>query len=145
MSHIEDRWHTDATGPDGKTVKQRTARCGKGLRWRVRYIDPDGSERNRSFRTQVIAEKFLTEAEHAKIAGSYRDPDAGSVTLRTYAAGWAEGYPADSTRGEQLRRQLENHIVPKLGAKTLAELERRPSTVQQFLTGLPMGPPARVR
>ena len=140
MSHIEDRWYKDVPGPDGKTVKQRRARCGTGLRWRVRYIDPDGAERSRSFRTQAVAEKFRTEVEHAKIAGSYRDPDAGRVTLRAYAAGWAQGYPADSTRGEQIRRQLANHIVPKLGSKTLAELERRPSTVQQFLTGLPMGP-----
>ena len=62
------------------------------------------------------------------------------MTLRKYAAGWVEAYPADSTRGEQIRRQLANHILPKLGGKTLAELERRPSAVQQFLNGLPMGP-----
>jgi hypothetical protein len=52
MSHIEDRWCKDVTGPDGKTVKQHRERYGTGLRWRVRYIDPDGAERSRSFRTQ---------------------------------------------------------------------------------------------
>jgi integrase len=51
-----------------------------------------------------------------------------------------QAYPADSTRGEQIRRQLDNHILPKLGGKTLAELEQRPSLVQQFFAGLPMGP-----
>ena len=140
MAHIEDRWHRTVEDAHGKPVKERTARYGKGLRWRARYLDPDGKERNRSFATKVLAEKFLTEVEHSKIAGSYRDPDAGQVTLRRYAAGWVEGYPADSTRGEQIRRQLDLHILPKLGGKMLAELERRPSLMQQFFAGLPMGP-----
>lgn len=139
MAHVEDRWHKTVKGPGGKPVRERTARYGKGLRWRARYLDPDGEERNRSFDTKVRAERFLTEVEHSKITGSYRDPDAGQVTLRKYAAGWVEAYPEDSTRGEKIRRQLANHILPKLGGKTLAELERRPSTVQQFLNGLPMG------
>jgi integrase len=140
MAHIEDRWHRAVKGADGRPSKERTARYGNGLRWRARYLDPDGKERNRSFATKVMAERFLTEVEHSKIAGSYRDPDAGQVTLRKYAAGWVQAYPADSTRGEQIRRQMENHILPKLGAKTLGELERRPSLVQQFMSGLPMGP-----
>ena len=140
MAHIEDRWHRTVRGADGRPEKARTARYGKGLRWRARYIDPDGNEHNRSFSTKVLAEKFVTEIEHSKNVGSYRDPDAGHVTLRKYAADWVQAYPADSTRGEQIRRQLANHILPRLGGKMLAELERRPSLVQQFLTGLPMGP-----
>lgn len=140
MGHVEDRWTKTVAGPDGKPAKERTARYGTGLRWRARYLDPDGVERNRSFATRTVAEKFLTEAEHSKIAGTYRDPDAGNVTVRKYAAGWVQAYPADSTRGEQIRRQLELHILPKLGGRTVGELERRPSLVQQFLTGLPMGP-----
>jgi integrase len=141
MAHIEDRWYRTVKGPDGKAVK--VPRKGKNVRkrkrWRARYLDPDGQEHNRSFATKVLAERFLTEVEHSKNAGTYRDPDAGRVTLRKYAEGWAEGYPTDSTRGEKIRRQLANHIVPMLGGVTLAELERRPSKVQQFLTGLPMG------
>lgn len=139
MAHVEDRWFSTVKGPDGKTRKERSARHGKGHRWRARYLDPDGRERNRSFATKVMAEKFLTEVEHSKIAGSYRDPDAGRVALRKYAAGWVQGYPEDSTRGEKIRQQLALHILPKLGGATLGELERRPSMVQQFLTGLPMG------
>ena len=87
VAHVEDRWFRTVKGADGKPVKERTARHGKGLRWRARYLDPDGRERNRSFATKVTAEKFLTEVEHSKLAGSYRDPDAGRVSLRKYAAG----------------------------------------------------------
>jgi integrase len=135
MAHVEDRWWKSVGGE-----RARTSRHGTGHRWRARYLDPDGDERSRSFDRKIDAERFLAEVEHSKIAGSYRDPDAGRVTLRKYAAGWVVAYPPDSSRGEQIRRQLANHILPTLGGKTLAELERRPTAVQQFLTGLPMGP-----
>ncbi len=97
MAHVEDRWFTTVKGADGRPTRERTARHGDGLRWRARYLDPDGKERNHSFATKVMAEKFLTEVEHSKLAGSYRDPDAGRVSLRKYAAGWVQGYPEDST------------------------------------------------
>jgi integrase len=139
MTHIEDRWFKAVTGADGKSTRERTARHGTGHRWRARYLDPDGRERSRSFATKVLAEKFLTEVEHSKIAGSYRDPDAGRISLRKYAAGWVRGYPEDSTRGEQVRRQLNLHILPGLGDVLLSQLGQRPSMVQQFLTSLPMG------
>ena len=146
MGHVEDRWFSTVKGPGGKPVKVKTSRHPdnggnpKAARWRARYLDPDGQERNRSFTTKKPAENFLTEVEHSKNAGTYRDPDAGRVTVRKYADGWVQGYPEDSTRGEKIRAQLAGHILPKLGGATLAELERRPSKVQQFLTGLPMGP-----
>ena len=54
MAHIEDRWHRTVRGADGRPEKARTARYGKGLRWRARYIDPDGDEHNRSFSTKVL-------------------------------------------------------------------------------------------
>ncbi len=126
MGHIEDRW-------------KRAGRHGAGLRWRARYLDPDGRERSRSFSRKIEAERFLAEVEHSKIAGSYRDPDAGRVTLRKYATAWADGYPADSTRREIIQRQLRLHILPGLGSAMLYELDRRPSMVQQFLSHLPMG------
>jgi integrase len=126
MAHVEDRW-------------KREGRRGTGRRWRARYIDPDGHERSRSFDRKIDAERFLAEVEHSKIAGSYRDPDAGRITLRKYAAGWVESYPADSSRGENVRRQLRLHILPGLGTALLSQLEQRPSMVQRFLAGLPMG------
>jgi hypothetical protein len=82
MAHVEDRWFRTVKDPDGKPVRERTGRHGKGYRWRARYVDPDGRERNRSFATRVTAERFLAEVEHSKIAGTCRDPDAGRISLR---------------------------------------------------------------
>lgn len=140
MSHVEDRWFTTVKDENGKAGKERSARHGNGRRWRARYEDPDGRERNRSFATKVMAENFLTEVEHSKLAGSYRDPDAGRVSLRKYAEGWVDAYHADSARGEQIRRQLRLHILPGLGAHPLAQLSQRPSIIGKFLQGLPMTP-----
>ena len=52
MAHVEDRWFRTVCGPDGTRRKERTARHGTGQRWRARYLDPDGRERNRSFDTK---------------------------------------------------------------------------------------------
>ncbi len=46
MAHIEDRW-------------ARTDRKGTGLRWRVRYLDPSGAERSKSFRVKTDATQFM--------------------------------------------------------------------------------------
>ncbi len=46
--HIQDRWYRTETGPDGKTRKVTTDRRGVGLRYRARYVDPDGTEKSKS-------------------------------------------------------------------------------------------------
>lgn len=125
MGHIEDRW-------------KRDDRKGTGKRWRVRYLDPDGSERSKSFDRRADAERFKTQAEADVLRGTYLDPDAGKVTLRRYAVEWAKGWHADSVRGEKVRSHLELHILPALGARTLAQLAARPSMIQQWLGGLPL-------
>jgi integrase len=135
MAHIEDRWHK--ADPDGEILQ--TARYGTGRRYRVRYLDPDGRERNKSFDRKKDADNFKIQAEADVLRGTYLDPDAGKVTLRRYALDWASSWHADSTRGEQIRSQLANHIVPDLGSHTLAHLASRPSIIQQWLGGLPLG------
>lgn len=135
MAHVEDRWHK--AGPDGKQA--RTPRYGTGRRWRVRYLDPNGKERNKSFDRRVDADRFRVQVEADVLRGTYLDPDAGKVTLRGYAEDWAKGWHADSARGEKVRSHLANHIIPGLGAHTLAQLAARPSIIQQWLSGLRLG------
>jgi hypothetical protein len=131
MAHVEDRWYRTVKGPDGRLAKLRTARHGNGLRWRARYFDPDGQERNRSFATKVAAEKFLTEVEHSKIRGSYRDPDAGRITLRRYAEEvFLPAQSSDAVTRERVESALRVHILPGIGGKRLQELEAHPSLVQ---------------
>jgi integrase len=125
VSHVEDRW-------------KRGDRSRK--RWRARYVDPDGNERARSFDRKIDAERFLAEVEHSKNAGTYRDPDAGNITLRRYAAERLATYHEDSSRRGVIRHQLDRHILPALGGQTLRQLAARPTLVSQFATALPMTP-----
>ncbi|MCH5675655.1 site-specific integrase, partial [Streptomyces sp. CME 23] len=59
--HIQDRWYRTETGPDGKPVRVKTERYGTGLRYRARYIGPDGTEKSKSFpdRQKRLAEQWL--------------------------------------------------------------------------------------
>jgi integrase len=118
---------------------QPTARHGHGLRWKARYIDPDGKERSKSFARKADAERFLTEIEHSKIAGSYLDPDAGRVTLRSRVPLWLESLTCDETTRHHIEGRVTRHILPKLGDKRLDALARSPSVIQAWVAGLPVG------
>ncbi len=84
MAHVQDRWY--ARGPDGELVP--TARHGKGLRWRVRYLDPEGFERNKSFERKIDAQRFRSSTEAAIDRGTWTDPDARKMLLADYARDW---------------------------------------------------------
>jgi len=127
MGHIEDRW-------------KRAGRKGTGRRWRARYTDPDGRERSKSFARKVDAERFLTEIEHSKIAGSYLDPDAGRVTLRSRIPLWLDSLTCDATSRHFIAARVNKHIIPALGDKRLDVLTRTPSVIQTWVAGLPVGP-----
>lgn len=88
--HIQDRWYRAETGPDGKSVKVKTDRYGTGLRYRARYIGPDGTERSKSFpdKQKRKAEQWLANIEADMSRGDYVDPDAGKVTFEQYATEW---------------------------------------------------------
>lgn len=57
MGHIQDRWYKPAKDTKGnlrlnargRPVLEKTELHGVGMRYKVRYLDPDGSERSKSF------------------------------------------------------------------------------------------------
>ena len=58
MGHIQDRWYRQARHPEtgrllfndkDKPVMERSELYGIGLRYKVRYLDPDNNERSKSF------------------------------------------------------------------------------------------------
>jgi hypothetical protein len=46
--HVQDRWFRTDVGPDGKPRKVKTDRHGLGMRYRARYVGPDGTEKSKS-------------------------------------------------------------------------------------------------
>ena len=47
--HVQDRWDKTEKDATGKPVRVRSERYGVGLRYRARYIGPDGTEKSKSF------------------------------------------------------------------------------------------------
>src|SRR5438874_358787 len=91
MGHIEDRWWNTEREPEtGRQTKVKTERYGRGSRYRVRYLDPEGRERNRSFgdRQKKLAEDFLIKVEGDKRQGTYIDPAAGKLTFAEFVNTW---------------------------------------------------------
>ena len=76
---------------------QTRIRSGKAA-YVARYLDPEGPERSRSFRTEREAERFLIQIEAAKLNGSYLDPAASRLTFNQWADQWWQVWAAHPDR-----------------------------------------------
>ncbi|PKW13490.1 tyrosine-type recombinase/integrase [Saccharopolyspora spinosa] len=119
MADIDDRWHR--TGPDGKP--ERTDRYGIGARWLVRWRDPDGRQRKKSFRRKVDAEQYATTIEHGLLSGTYIAPDAGKIMVEEWATKWLDAQahvkPTTLNRSAGIVR---THILPTWGKFRLSDI-----------------------
>ncbi|MEU0371180.1 site-specific integrase [Streptomyces sp. NPDC006283] len=134
--HIQDRWFKADTGPDGKPVRVRTDRYGLGLRYRARYIGPDGTEKSKSFpdKQKRLAEKWLAHTESDMSRGQYIDPTAGRTTFRQYGDRWLESQSTDPTTRTSVAVQLRRHAFPYLGTRPLDSF--RPEHIRDWLKEL---------
>ena len=150
MAFVEDRWYRTFRKPDGTAVRMQSERYGKGNRYRVRYLDPDGRERSQSFPDgqKRKADKFARDVSSDVDRGTYTDPAAGSITLRKYAMEmWLPAQTFGPSTRETVERPLRLHILPDLGEQPrasaptgLAQLARSPSAIQAWLRGLQAKP-----
>jgi len=126
MGHIQDRWYKEIPDPEntGKVVRVPAALHGKGLRYKVRYIDPDGQERSKSYPDKKLkdARAFLAKVEADKLTGDYIDPKAGKTTLGEYCANWLKGQSQDEGSQRTMRFKLEKRVYPFLGARPLSSI-----------------------
>lgn len=132
VAHIEDRWYKVIADANGKQSRVKTELFGKGMRYRVRYIAPDGRERSKSFpdRAKNAAESFMVEVESRELHGSYLDPKAGRMTFAEYARSWLAHQTFDESTREVTERRLRRHILPYLGAHELAAI--KPTHVREL-------------
>ncbi|MBP2471499.1 integrase [Crossiella equi] len=134
MAHVEDRrWKSERDPRTGDAQRVKSSLYGKGLRYRVRYIDPDGKERSRSFpdKAKRQADNFLIEVESNKLEGKYVDPKAGEVKFEPYARNWLNGQSQDASTLQTLLSKLEHQLFPFFGEKRLKEIG--PEQVRDWL------------
>ncbi|NYD42215.1 hypothetical protein [Nocardioides panaciterrulae] len=128
MASIADRWHTTERG-SGRRV--RSSLYGSGKRWQVRYRDPDGQSRNRSFDPEVDAVRFLADLQHRLNRGSYVDERAGRVSFADFAGEWLDRQVMQPTSRTALETRLRVHILPEWGTWPLVRITS--AAVQRWL------------
>ena len=108
---------------------------GRGLRYRARWRDPDGSEKSKTFDRKSDADRFASKVEHDVNVGGYIDPHAGRVTVREYGQQWrvSQLQHAAST-ARDVEGALRVHLYPALGDRPIGSV--RPSDVQGWVAGL---------
>jgi integrase len=138
--HIQDRWYKNVPGPDGKSVKVQTDRYGSGLRYRARYIGPDGTEKSRSFpdRQKRVAEQWLTDIASDMSRGQYIDPRAARITFKGYAEKWLETHSADVSTQIVTEQRLRLHAFPVIGTRPLDSF--RPEHIRDLVSVLEGNP-----
>ncbi|MDX3365485.1 site-specific integrase [Streptomyces sp. ME02-6987-2C] len=134
--HIQDRWYRTDADATGKSHRVRTGRYGTGLRYRARYIGPDGTEKSKSFPDgqKRLAEKWLTHIEADMSRGQYVDPAASRVTFRQYAEKWLTTQTTAMTTRESVESAIRGHAIPYLGPRPLGSF--RPEHIRDWLSQL---------
>ncbi|MFF0743012.1 tyrosine-type recombinase/integrase [Streptomyces sp. NPDC004111] len=134
--HIQDRWYKTTINANGKEVRVRSDRYGIGLRYRARYVGPDGTEQSKSFadRKKKLAEKWLTRIQADMDAGQYIDPKAGEITFGEYAVKWLGGLTTDLGSQEVVDRRIRLHAVPYLGSRPMGSF--KPEHMRTWLNAL---------
>ncbi|MEU6535734.1 site-specific integrase [Streptomyces sp. NPDC047000] len=138
--HIQDRWFKAETGADGKTVRVKTDRYGTGLRYRARYVGPDGTEKSKSFRDgqKRLAEKWLSAVETDMTRGQYTDPKSVRITFRQYAEKWLDSKTSSPMTRKELGRRLRLHVYPVLGSRPVGTF--RPEHIRDLVAALEAKP-----
>ncbi|MEU0763744.1 site-specific integrase [Streptomyces microflavus] len=111
-------------------------RYGIGLRYRARYVGPDGAEQSKSFpdRQRKLAEKWLTRIKADMDAGHFIDPKAGQITFREYAAKWLAGLTTELGSQEVVNRRIRLHAVPHIGSRPMGSF--KPEHMRAWLNTL---------
>lgn len=134
-SGVEDRWSKTVRRqqPDGTTTTETvpSAVHGKGLRWRARYVDEDGREHAKGFRTKTDATGWLNGVVAAQETGSYIDPALGKVTFASFYKDWAPRQVWESST-RHVMDQMSRSVT--FGKVAFADL--RPSHVEAWVKSM---------
>lgn len=104
---VEDLWRKRVKDQGGHLVEVPSARDGRGLRWRARYVDDAGREYTRAFGRKVDAQRWINSVTASLVRGDHIVPKAGRTTVTEWCETWLDGY---RTRRKSTVRQAEVHI-----------------------------------
>jgi integrase len=110
------------------TIEKRRQRRGDRklgpVRWRVRYRDPQGRQKSKSFRKRTQAEKFLIGVEATKLRGEYVDDARLKQPYGPWAREWLRGLrKMGEARRKNAESMLETHILPTFDRVPLGDID----------------------
>jgi len=103
--------------------------------YQVRYYDPLGQRRTRTFLLKADARAFAVTVAADVVRGQWLDPSLARVTFEEYASQWiaTKADVSERTRINVVGR-LDNYVLPYFGSMPLAEI--RPVHVRAFVAEL---------
>jgi integrase len=131
MGYTKDLWTRPETGPDGKTIRVRNERWGKGKRWLAGWLDPNGKERSQVFKTQAEADRHWAAMETDKQRGEYHDTNAGKVLFEDFGRRWLSSRIVDPSSRIRYETAYRLHVEPTFGRRQVRAI--KPSQIQAWL------------
>jgi integrase len=93
--------------------------------WQVRWYDPNGRQRTKTFKRKTDAKLFANHIEVDKQRGTYVDPQLGKLLFADWAQEWLQTKinlrASTWTRDESY---LRNHVMPEFGGVALARISK---------------------
>lgn len=93
--------------------------------WQVRWRDPAGRQRTKSFKRKGDAKQFANRVEVEMQRGTYVDPQLGKLLFVDWAHEWLQSKmnlrASSWTRDESY---LRNHVMPTFGNVALARIDK---------------------
>jgi integrase len=105
----------------------------------ARWTEPTGRRTSQTFKTKADARAHLRKTYGDIARGVYTDRRRGKSTVAAWADDWLAGVRNLSRGGhDTYRRDLDRHILPKLGRVPLGKLTR--VDIDRYLSSLELSP-----
>ena len=103
--------------------------------WRVRYRDPLGRERSRSFARKADADRFMATVQADLIRGDWTDPRLSKITVEEWSERWVrtKSHLKPKTLAGY-RSNLQAHVIPAFGGYQLRHVDRM--AVEEWIADL---------
>ena len=103
--------------------------------WLARYRPvAGGTQKYRTFRRKVDAQRWLDEVTASIMTGQYVDPGAGRITVREYAEQWRATQVHREGTVVKIEGILNRHVYPVLGDRQISSV--LPTDVQSLVKRL---------
>jgi hypothetical protein len=121
---LNDRTRESVRLGDNTTRTVPTARAGRGMRWRARYVDAEGRERTKAFRRKIDATQWLDGITAQFATGTYVKPEAGQVTVAAVYASWSASQGHISPKTAATRRSAwTSRVEPPWGGVAVIDVK----------------------